>query len=92
MTLVALLFPVGFALAACGMTWLLARMGWLAAARAAVLALAILTVWMVWDWYQAAGRDEMALLLASLLMLLPAVFGAIIGLMLGLRARRRRMP
>ena len=82
---------LAFALEACGLTYLLARFGWLAAARAAVLSMVILTLWLVWDWFRAAGPDDLDLLMTILVMILPALLGAALGLALGNRARAERL-
>jgi hypothetical protein len=85
------LFPALFALGAGGITFLLARFGFRAGARAAVLALVLLILWQLWDWTGAdEGMEDLALLVTILLLLLPALIGAAIGLWLGERARRRR--
>lgn len=90
MTWVAVLFPALFALGAGGLTWLLARFGWLAAARGAVLAMVILVFWLAWDWVAEPGTAGIGPLVPVLVMILPALAGAAIGLIAGQRARARR--
>jgi len=86
----ALILPVLCAFGAGAAAWVLARLGWRAAARGVVLAPVILLIWAIWGYAGADGMADLGYLVTILVMILPALAGAVIGLWLGQRARAAR--